>query len=106
MASTRNDGVGAAEMMDGTTTVLPKGADALAEPVGMAESNNVLEHDASTKGQWFQYVRTKQFWITLVLGQGEFLFLFSKFSRSFVASCCELSNKKKLPRMQKQLLMK
>ena len=31
--------------------------------------NEVLEHDAQTKGRWFQYVKTKQFWITLVLGQ-------------------------------------
>jgi hypothetical protein len=25
-----------------------------------------------TKGQWFQYIKTKQFWITLLLGQGMF----------------------------------
>ncbi|KAF2819345.1 DUF914-domain-containing protein [Ophiobolus disseminans] len=31
--------------------------------------NEVLEHDAQTKGRWFQYVKTKQFWITLLLGQ-------------------------------------
>ena len=34
------------------------------------ENNPVLEHDAQTKGRWFQYVKTKQFWITLLLGQG------------------------------------
>jgi len=32
--------------------------------------NGMLEHDAQTKGRWFQYVKTKQFWITLLLGQG------------------------------------
>jgi solute carrier family 35 protein F1/2 len=32
--------------------------------------NEVLEHDAQTKGRWFQYLKTKQFWITLLLGQG------------------------------------
>lgn len=34
--------------------------------------NEVLEHDAQTKGRWFQYIKTKQFWITLLLGQGTF----------------------------------
>jgi hypothetical protein len=37
-----------------------------------APVNEVLEQDAQTKGRWFQYVKTKQFWITLVLGQGMF----------------------------------
>jgi hypothetical protein len=41
--------------------------------------NEVLEHDAQTKGRWFQYVKTKQFWITLLLGQGE-LVLYYQFS--------------------------
>lgn len=31
--------------------------------------NPVLESDAQTKGRWFQYLKTKQFWITLLLGQ-------------------------------------
>ncbi|CBX97412.1 hypothetical protein IAQ61_007170 [Plenodomus lingam] len=31
--------------------------------------NPVLEGDARSKGRWFQYLKTKQFWITLVLGQ-------------------------------------
>lgn len=31
--------------------------------------NDVLEQDAQTKGRWFQYVKTKQFWITLIIGQ-------------------------------------
>lgn len=35
-----------------------------------APTNEVLERDAQTKGRWFQYVKTKQFWITLLLGQG------------------------------------
>jgi solute carrier family 35 protein F1/2 len=35
-----------------------------------APRNEVLGHDAQTKGRWFQYVKTKQFWITLLLGQG------------------------------------
>jgi hypothetical protein len=39
--------------------------------VTTAAGNEVLEHDAHTKGRWFQYVKTKQFWITLLLGQGE-----------------------------------
>ena len=37
---------------------------------GIAPENEVLERDAQTKGQWFQYLKTKQFWITLILGQG------------------------------------
>jgi hypothetical protein len=41
--------------------------------------NEVLEHNAQTKGRWFQYVKTKQFWITLLLGQGE-LILYLQFS--------------------------
>ncbi|CAE7188604.1 hypothetical protein CFE70_006826 [Pyrenophora teres f. teres 0-1] len=36
---------------------------------GIAAENEVLERDAQTKGQWFQYLKTKQFWITLLLGQ-------------------------------------
>jgi solute carrier family 35 protein F1/2 len=35
-----------------------------------APAHSVLGRDAQTKGQWFQYVKTKQFWITLALGQG------------------------------------
>lgn len=40
---------------------------------GIAAGNEVLERDAQTKGRWFQYVKTKQFWITLVVGQGTFV---------------------------------
>jgi hypothetical protein len=35
-----------------------------------APGNVILARDAQTKGRWFQYLKTKQFWITLVLGQG------------------------------------
>src|SRR5690348_8205774 len=35
-----------------------------------ARGEEVLERDAATKGRWFAYVKTKQFWITLLLGQG------------------------------------
>jgi len=34
-----------------------------------ARGEEVLERDAATKGRWFAYVKTKQFWITLLLGQ-------------------------------------
>lgn len=34
--------------------------------------NEVLENDAQSKGRWFQYLRTKQFWLTMLLGQGAF----------------------------------
>jgi len=70
MATTRSDGIGAAESL-GTTTVLPKGSSARSVSLYASESNDVLEQDAQTKGQWFQYVKTKQFWITLILGQGK-----------------------------------
>ncbi|KAH4256555.1 hypothetical protein HBI04_158850 [Parastagonospora nodorum] len=34
-----------------------------------AQVNPTLEAVAESKGRWFQYVKTKQFWITLLLGQ-------------------------------------
>jgi hypothetical protein len=37
----------------------------------VASGNAVLERDAQTKGRWFAYLKTKQFWITLLLGQGK-----------------------------------
>lgn len=40
------------------------------QAVSPVTGNDVLEQDAQTKGRWFQYVKTKQFWITLLLGQG------------------------------------
>lgn len=36
------------------------------------QANPTLEAVAESKGRWFQYVKTKQFWITLLLGQGRF----------------------------------
>lgn len=39
-------------------------------PAAALGNSEVLEQDAQTKGRWFQYVKTKQFWITLLLGQG------------------------------------
>ena len=41
-----------------------------------AHGNEVLERDAQTKGRWFQYIKTKQFWVTLMLGQGTLSTLF------------------------------
>ncbi|EMD85699.1 hypothetical protein COCC4DRAFT_54311 [Bipolaris maydis ATCC 48331] len=34
-----------------------------------APANEILERDAQAKGRWFQYIKTKQFWLTLVIGQ-------------------------------------
>lgn len=39
-----------------------------------AAGNPVLEGHDQTKGRWFQYLKTKQFWVTLLLGQGMYLF--------------------------------
>lgn len=36
---------------------------------GAGANNEVLEQVAQEKGQWFKYLKTKQFWITLLLGQ-------------------------------------
>ncbi|KAH7125473.1 hypothetical protein B0J11DRAFT_506307 [Dendryphion nanum] len=36
---------------------------------GNGTGNVVLEEDAQTKGRWFKYLTTKQFWVTLALGQ-------------------------------------
>lgn len=36
----------------------------------VSTGNEVLERDAESKGRWFQYLKTKQFWLTLLLGQG------------------------------------
>jgi len=45
---------------------------------GQIEPSPVLESEAESKGRWFQYVKTKQFWLVLLLGQGAFYFpLFS-----------------------------
>ncbi|KAF2624702.1 DUF914-domain-containing protein [Macroventuria anomochaeta] len=61
-----------------TQTVHPKGSEATTiseneragtalHPVGTG--NEVLENDAQSKGRWFQYLKTKQFWLTMLLGQ-------------------------------------
>lgn len=34
-------------------------------------ANEVLAEEARSKGTWFAYVKTKQFWVVLVLGQGK-----------------------------------
>ncbi|KAK3214312.1 hypothetical protein GRF29_28g2730865 [Pseudopithomyces chartarum] len=54
----------------------PKGADAVPENghgvptlVAEREANPVLEEDAATQGTWTAYVKTKQFWIAMLLGQ-------------------------------------
>jgi solute carrier family 35 protein F1/2 len=74
----------------GTTHVQPKGMDAshgaphsgpgnglggggaeMAERGdGSVSGNPVLESVAQTKGTWFAYVKTKQFWLSMLLGQG------------------------------------
>ena len=35
------------------------------------EVSPVLERDAQTKGSWTAYVKTKQFWIAMLLGQSK-----------------------------------
>lgn len=41
------------------------------EPLhAVGTGNEVLERDAQSKGHWFQYLKTKQFWLTMLLGQG------------------------------------
>ncbi|CAI6334736.1 unnamed protein product [Periconia digitata] len=70
-----------------THIVQPKGSDAVTTTTAAASGNGhgvaqfvdggstteggnaVLESDAQTKGQWFAYVKTKQFWLALLLGQ-------------------------------------
>ncbi|KAL5414330.1 hypothetical protein PMIN06_002310 [Paraphaeosphaeria minitans] len=55
----------------------PKGVDATGSLDGTGvptlvashEPSPVLERDAATKGSWMAYVKTKQFWIAMVLGQ-------------------------------------
>jgi solute carrier family 35 protein F1/2 len=75
----------------GTTNVQPKGVDASqahhssgnelgdSEMVDRANvgGNPVLESDAQTKGSWFAYLKTKQFWVALLLGQGVYSILSS-----------------------------
>jgi len=74
------------DMGDTTMHVQPKGVDASqglrgsenglggSEMVDRASlsGNPVLESEAKTKGVWFAYVKTKQFWLSMLLGQGMF----------------------------------
>jgi hypothetical protein len=59
-----------------TTTVHPKGLSeherSGASLRAVETGNEVLESNAQSKGRWFQYLKTKQFWLTLLLGQGTF----------------------------------
>jgi solute carrier family 35 protein F1/2 len=55
--------------------------------------NEVLERDAQSKGRWFQYLKTKQFWLTLLLGQGGLLssnttYMCSKANANAVLAIC------------------
>jgi solute carrier family 35 protein F1/2 len=55
------------------------------EQAGTATMGNpTLEAVAQTKGRWFQYVKTKQFWITLLLGQGTSISIFSNINHIWV----------------------
>ena len=64
-----------------TTTVHPKGLEVStgsenehsgASLHAVGTGNEVLARDAQSKGRWFQYLRTKQFWLTLLLGQSAY----------------------------------
>lgn len=50
-----------------------------------AQANPTLEAVAESKGRWFQYVKTKQFWITLLLGQGKENILSIPYHKTFPA---------------------
>lgn len=67
-------------------TVYPKDAEVTAssenERTGaplqaVGTGNSVLERDAQSKGHSFEYLKTKQFWLTLLLGQGSYFFPFA-----------------------------
>jgi solute carrier family 35 protein F1/2 len=79
VTDTRDD-VGHAAELD-TTHVYPKDAsrdsysgNGLAGGHGNAEyvepHSEVLEEEAQSKGKWFSYLKTKQFWLVMALGQG------------------------------------
>lgn len=64
-----------------TTSIHPKGLqvstssenERTSEPLNaVGPGSEVLENDAQSKGRWFQYLQTKQFWLTMLLGQGTF----------------------------------
>ncbi|PVI05033.1 DUF914-domain-containing protein [Periconia macrospinosa] len=67
-AGARAGGHGVAQLVDGDGNG-DAGAGAGAGAGSAAGGNEVLETNARTKGQWFAYVKTKQFWVALVLGQ-------------------------------------
>ncbi|KAF2714638.1 DUF914-domain-containing protein [Pleomassaria siparia CBS 279.74] len=85
ITANKGDDVGPSSV--NTTHVVPKGASSLdggsgknglhgarePEYVGHdgagVEHSPVLEDEAMSKGRWFQYVKTKQFWLVLLLGQ-------------------------------------
>ena len=81
VSATKGDDVAPTNTLD-TTTVLPKdvssdsysgngpanGGHGVPEYVG--QHSEVLEEEAQSKGKWFSYVKTKQFWLVLLLGQG------------------------------------
>jgi solute carrier family 35 protein F1/2 len=76
------DAIGAAEM---TSTTTYYGKDSAAVSVRSqperdvaqddadiaVEESPVLANDAQSRGRWFQYIKTKQFWLTMLIGQGE-----------------------------------
>jgi solute carrier family 35, member F1/2 len=38
-----------------------------------ANGHTVVEQEEKSKGKWFSYVKTKQFWLVLLLGQGTYI---------------------------------
>ena len=89
----------------GSTHVTPKGDSSLSssgnglrgagEPEfgghgqhGAIEVSPVLEEEAQSKGRWFQYVKTKQFWLVLLLGQGMWRFSL-EFSLFAIGACTD-----------------
>lgn len=81
--ATKGDDIGPNGAVD-TTHVQPKGTSDVSsgneqlgvrvvdtDAHGTEGVNPVLEHEAQSKGRWFQYVKTKQFWLVMILGQGE-----------------------------------
>jgi hypothetical protein len=65
------------EPMGNSTTVAPGRTSVGSEnghgvPQFVGEGDNpVLESQAASKGKWFAYVKTKQFWVAMLLGQGK-----------------------------------
>jgi hypothetical protein len=70
-----------------TTHVQPKGALEIGGSSGNGRAsghgesqyvvtgpNELMEEEAQSKGRWLSYVKTKQFWLVLLLGQGTSIF--------------------------------